>query len=142
MNLCIVNEDRPQCNVPRKTIKACPGRGRGIRALSLTWRAATQPLFLHGFSVVRVYVCSNTETSTADLAGRDLRQLVPQIPTVSLLSHMPFPSPFTPTRSNYHLTFYVNYSPAIFCGSSTYVRRIMCLVLGKGVAAHICVWPC
>ena len=28
-NLWMVNEDRPQCNVPRKTIKACPGRGQG-----------------------------------------------------------------------------------------------------------------
>ena len=28
MNLCIVNEDHPQCNVPRKAIKARPGRGR------------------------------------------------------------------------------------------------------------------
>ena len=28
VNLCTVNEDRPQCNVPRKTIKACPGQGQ------------------------------------------------------------------------------------------------------------------
>ena len=28
MNLCLVNEDRPRCNVPRKAIKACPGRGQ------------------------------------------------------------------------------------------------------------------
>ena len=54
VNLCIVNEDHPPCNVPRKTIKACPGGGLG--ALSLTWRAAAQPLFLHRISVVRVYL--------------------------------------------------------------------------------------
>ena len=29
MNLCIVNEDHPQCNVPRKVIKAGPGKGWG-----------------------------------------------------------------------------------------------------------------
>ena len=34
MNLCIVNEDPPQCHVPRKAIKACPGRGPGSWALS------------------------------------------------------------------------------------------------------------
>ena len=32
-------------------------------------------LFPHRTSVVRVYVYWNTETSTADLAGRDLRQV-------------------------------------------------------------------
>ena len=40
MNLCIVNEDHPQCNVPRKTIKACPGRG-----WALSW-ALSSPLAL------------------------------------------------------------------------------------------------
>ena len=30
MNLCIVNEDHPPCNVPRKAIKACPGRGQPL----------------------------------------------------------------------------------------------------------------
>ena len=30
MNLCIVNEDHPQCNVPRKVIKACPSRGWAV----------------------------------------------------------------------------------------------------------------
>ena len=28
-NLCIVNEDHPRCNVPRKAINACPGTGWG-----------------------------------------------------------------------------------------------------------------
>ena len=28
MNLCIVNEDHPQCTVPRKEIKACQGKGQ------------------------------------------------------------------------------------------------------------------
>ena len=27
MNLCRVNEDHLRCNVPRKAVKACPGRG-------------------------------------------------------------------------------------------------------------------
>ena len=40
MNLCIVNEDHPQCNVPKKAIKACQGRGR-----SLSW-ALSSPLAL------------------------------------------------------------------------------------------------
>ena len=35
MNLCIVNEDHPQCNVPRKAIKACLGRGWAL--LGLLW---------------------------------------------------------------------------------------------------------
>ena len=34
VNLCIVNEDHPQCNGPRKAIKACPGRGQLSWALS------------------------------------------------------------------------------------------------------------
>ena len=50
-----------------KTIKACPGWG--LRALSLTWRVATQPLFLHRISVVFVYLC--IATTTPDPAGRD-----------------------------------------------------------------------
>ena len=37
MNLCIVNEDHPQCNVLRKAIKACQGRGRGALLLR-EWR--------------------------------------------------------------------------------------------------------
>ena len=32
-NLCIVNEDHPQCNVPRKAIKACQGKGQGTLLL-------------------------------------------------------------------------------------------------------------
>ena len=32
-NLCIVNEDHLQCNVPRKAIKACQGRDRGALPL-------------------------------------------------------------------------------------------------------------
>ena len=35
MNLCIVNEDHPPCNMPRKTIEACPGGGRLSLGLSL-----------------------------------------------------------------------------------------------------------
>ena len=73
VNLCIVNEDLPQCNEPRKTIKACPGVGSG--ALSLTWRVATQPLFLHRISVVRVYVYIAT---TMDPGGHDLHHLAPR----------------------------------------------------------------
>ena len=41
VNLCIVNEDNPPCNVSRKTIKACPSRGQ----LSLSW-ALSSPLTL------------------------------------------------------------------------------------------------
>ena len=64
----MVNEDHPRCNVPRKTIKACPDGGSG--ALSLTWRAATQPHLLHRISVVRVYL--HIAATTADPAGWDL----------------------------------------------------------------------
>ena len=44
-----------------------------------SWRSplegvATLYLFPHRTSIVHVYVYWNTETSTADLAGRDLRQ--------------------------------------------------------------------
>ena len=42
--------------------------------LSLTWRVATQPLFLHRISVVRVYLHIAT---TTDPAGRSLRQFSP-----------------------------------------------------------------
>ena len=47
MNLCIVNEDHPRCNVPRKAIKACLGRGRLSLALSpsLTYGVAMLPFF-------------------------------------------------------------------------------------------------
>ena len=51
MNLCIVNEDYPQCNVSRKTIKACPGRGQG--PLSHLESGHAIP-FLHRISVVHV----------------------------------------------------------------------------------------
>ena len=69
MNQCIVNEDHPQCNVPRKAIKVCPGRGR-----ALSW-ALSSPLALShlesGYPVpfspqdfcspcVFVYCCHNT----------------------------------------------------------------------------------
>ena len=40
VNLCIVNEDHPPCNVPRKAIKACLGWGS-----SLSW-ALSSPLAL------------------------------------------------------------------------------------------------
>ena len=43
------------------------------RALSLTWRAATQPLFLHRISVVRVYL--HIAATAQDPAGRDLGQV-------------------------------------------------------------------
>ena len=33
MNLCIVNEDHPQWNVPRKAIKDCQGKGQGALLL-------------------------------------------------------------------------------------------------------------
>ena len=63
MNLCIVNEDYPPCTLPRKTIKACPGRGQ----LSLSWALSSALAlshldsghatpFLHRISVVRVYL--------------------------------------------------------------------------------------
>ena len=46
-----------QCNVPRKAIKVCPGRGRALSGpltLSLTQRVAMPSLSLHRISVVRV----------------------------------------------------------------------------------------
>ena len=55
----------------QKNNKSLSRRGSG--ALSLTWRVATQPLFLHRISVVRVYVY--IAATTADPAGRDLRHL-------------------------------------------------------------------
>ena len=72
VNLCMVNEDSPQCNVLRKTIKAFPGGGQGFLSNLESGHAAP---FLHRISVVHVYVCLNTETSTADLAGWDLHHL-------------------------------------------------------------------
>ena len=42
-------------------------------ALSLTWRAATQPLFIHRISVVRVYL--SIASITQDPAHRDSRHL-------------------------------------------------------------------
>ena len=50
--------------MPKKTIKAYPGGGQ----------APTQPLFLHSISVAHVYV--NIATTTTDLAGRDLHQII------------------------------------------------------------------
>ena len=47
--------------------------GRGAERCSPLERVAAPSLFPHRTSVVRVYVYWNTATSTADLAGRDLR---------------------------------------------------------------------
>ena len=80
----MVNEDHPRCNVPRKTIKACPDGGSG--ALSLTWRAATQPHLLHRISVVRVYLHI---AATTDPAGRDLHHIIPFIPVMDLSQFVP-----------------------------------------------------
>ena len=55
MNLCIVNEDHPQCNGPRKAIKACPGRGQPL--LGSLWPSLSlrewpcHPFFSTGFPV-------------------------------------------------------------------------------------------
>ena len=49
---------------------ACPDRG--LRALSLTWRVVTQPLFIHRISVVRVYLYM--AATTQDPVGQDLHQ--------------------------------------------------------------------
>ena len=49
--------------------------GPGTQRHSPLERVATPSLFPHRTSVVRVYVYLNTETSTTDLAGPDLRQL-------------------------------------------------------------------
>ena len=51
MKLCIVNEDHLPWNVPRKAIKACPGRGRGPLS---HFESGMPSLFLHGTSVVCV----------------------------------------------------------------------------------------
>ena len=77
MNLCIVNEDHPQCNVPRKSIKACPGRGLSG---SFSWALSSllalshlesghATLFLHRISVVRVYLYITA--TTPDPVGWD-----------------------------------------------------------------------
>ena len=74
MNLCIVNEDYPPCTLPRKAIKACPGRGR----LFLSWTLSSPLALSHlesghaiPFSsqdlVVRVYLY--TAATTPDPAG-------------------------------------------------------------------------
>ena len=54
------------------------GVARGAERCSSVERVAAPSLFPHRTSVVRVYVYWNAETSTADLMGRDLRQLAPE----------------------------------------------------------------
>ena len=81
MNLCIVNEDHPRCNVPRKAIKACPGRGQGPLALSLTYRMAMHSLFLHGTSVVHVNCLLQPQHT--DPAGQGPHHLGKHIPSFS-----------------------------------------------------------
>ena len=69
MNLCIVNEDHPRCNVPRKAIKACPGRGWALWGplwpscpLSHLESGHAVPFSLQDFCspCVFVYCCHNT----------------------------------------------------------------------------------
>ena len=63
--------------MPRKAIKACPGRGRALSLAlspSLTQRAAMPSLFLHRISVVRVYLY--IAATTPDPVGLDPRQVV------------------------------------------------------------------
>ena len=71
MNLCIVNEDHPQCNVPRKAIKACPGRGRaflgalsGPHTLSHLESGHVVPFSLQDFCSLCIFVyCSHNTGS-------------------------------------------------------------------------------
>ena len=89
VNLCIVNEDHPRCNVPRKAIKACPGRDQ----LSLSWALSSPFALSHlesGHAVpfspqdfcspcVFVYCCHNTGShwpgSESGHGFRDFRHL-------------------------------------------------------------------
>ena len=75
-------EDHLWCKGPRKTIKACHGKGRGTLLLrewlrhseALTsWESGRAVPFLRRISVVRVYLY--IAATTADPAGRDLHQL-------------------------------------------------------------------
>ena len=58
MNLCIVNEDHPQCNVPRKATKACQGKGRGALPLR-DWPC--WPFFSTGFGSLCEFVSSQPQ---------------------------------------------------------------------------------
>ena len=55
-------------------MKACPGGGGCLGALSLTYRAAAQSLFLHRISVVRGYL--SIAATTQDPAAQDLHHSI------------------------------------------------------------------
>ena len=59
-----MNEDHPQCNVPRRAIKACRDKGWGILLLR-QW-----PVHPFSFMVVRAYL--SIAATTQDPAGQDL----------------------------------------------------------------------
>ena len=65
VNLCIVNVDHPRCDVPRKTIKACQGKGPGTLLLR-EWPAVPFP---PQDLVVHVYL--SIAAITQDPAGPD-----------------------------------------------------------------------
>ena len=77
MNLCIVNEDHPQCNVSRKAIKACPGRALDPLSHLESGHAV---FFLHRMSVVRVYL--SIAATTQDPAVQDLHHIIIKLPKV------------------------------------------------------------
>ena len=59
--MCIVNEDHPQCNVPRKAIKARQGKGRGALLLR-EWQRRPFSSTGVGSLCVSVYCRHNTES--------------------------------------------------------------------------------
>ena len=65
MNLCILSEDHPQCNVPRKAIKACQGKGQALSP----WESGLAVPFPPRDSVVRVNL-SHLSHKVADTVGQ------------------------------------------------------------------------
>ena len=64
-----MNKDHPQCNVPRKAIKACPGKGCNRPSLSLTERPRR-------ISVARVNLSHLIHNAT-DTTGQCPHHLLP-----------------------------------------------------------------
>ena len=68
VNLCIVNEDHPRCNVSRKAIKACPGRGWPSLGLSLALSHLESghaiPFSPQDFCSPCVFVCCSHNTGS------------------------------------------------------------------------------
>ena len=95
-NLCIVNEDHPRCNVPRKAIKACPGRGQG--PLSHLESGHAIPFPPQGFCSPCEFVCCSHSTGTPP-AGVHVTQAhsITSVGTLASMHGVPTPWTFSDT---------------------------------------------